>query len=221
MNYSNNDYTDISGGILFASLYNSSKNKDNMSITDQMAEDGEYGNVVDIVLQAKNIDYNTFRNVFYPTNTKHFQLSLVDTEILNFDNWYVSTDDGTYRFIFFDFIMSAIEHYLGVSRLNFNPALKIHLEKKLSNMRSLRQFNSYGSAYALTWNEISNLLSQLGILYNNNNDNKALLTLVLNFESPYVPGLTVRIFLPFVVNDIYKNWNQNDRLPLRLRNLFN
>ena len=50
MNYSNNDYTDISGGILFASLYNSSKNKDNMSITDQMAEDGEYGNVVDIVL---------------------------------------------------------------------------------------------------------------------------------------------------------------------------
>ena len=213
-NIYNNDIVDVSGGILFATLYNSNKLKSNMSIIDQITDDGEYGNIVDITLQVKRIDYNTFRHIFFPTNNKHFQMNVTRNNIINFDDWIVSTSDGSHKFIFYDFMMSSIEHFLGVSRENFNPAIKIHLEKKLSGMRNFKDFNNNGTGYALTWDEISTLLEQIGVLYNDNNDNSTQLTLLLNFNTPYVPGLTVRLYFPFIVYDIYKNWNQSNKITI-------
>tara|TARA_Y100000991_G_scaffold203515_1_gene178269 strand:+ start:950 stop:1597 length:648 start_codon:yes stop_codon:yes gene_type:complete len=215
MNYNYGTNTiDVSGGILFASLYNSNKVKSEMSIVDQILDDGDYGNIVDITLEPKRINYNTFRHVFYPTNNKHFQMNVTRNSVTNFDDWAVNTDDGRHKFVFFDFMISSIEHYLGVSRANFNPAIKIHLEKKLAGMFTFRDFNMNGTAYALTWNEISTLLEQVGVLYNSTNDNSALLTMVLNFNTPYVEGLTIRIFFPFVVYDIYRNWHHDKKLNL-------
>ena len=64
MNYNYGTNTiDVSGGILFASLYNSNKVKSAMSIVDQILDDGDYGNIVDITLEPKRINYNTFRHV--------------------------------------------------------------------------------------------------------------------------------------------------------------
>ena len=204
---------DVSGGIVFATLYNSNKLKKDMSIVDQIADDGDYGNIVDITLQPKRINYNTFRHVFYPTNNKHFQMGVTRNTIINFDDWNVNTGDGIHKFIFYDFMLSSIEHYLGVSRENFNPAIKIHLEKKLSGMINFKDFNNNGTGYALTWDEISTLLEQIGVLYNSNTvDNSALLTLILNFNTPYVPGLTIRIYFPFIVYDIYKNWKHDNKI---------
>ena len=205
---------DVSGGIVFATLYNSNQSKANMSIVDQIVDDGEHGNIVDITLQPKRINYNTFRHIFYPTNNKHFQMNVTRNTIINFDDWIVNTDDGSHEFIFYDFMMWSIEHYLGVSRENFNPAIKIHLEKKLVGMKDFKDFNNHGTGYALTWNEISTLLEQIGVLYNNTEDNSTLLTLILNFNSPYIPGLTIRLYFPFIVYDIYKNWNHSDKATL-------
>ena len=81
-------------------------------------------------------------------------------------------------------------------------------------MLDFKDFNTNGTGYALTWNEISTLLEQIGVLYNNTEDNSTLLTLILNFNSPYVPGLTIRLYFPFIVYDIYKNWNHNDKASL-------
>ena len=33
--------------------------------------------------------------------------------IINFDDWNVNTGDGIHKFIFYDFMLSSIEHYLG------------------------------------------------------------------------------------------------------------
>jgi|MDSZ01.3.fsa_nt_gb hypothetical protein len=205
---------DVSGGIVFATLYNSNKQKSEMSIVDQITDDGDYGNIVDITLQPKTINYNTFRHVFYPTNNKHFQMNVTRNNLINFDDWTVYTTDGSHKFVFYDFMMSSIEHFLGVSRENFNPAIKIHLEKKLASMKTFKDFNNSGTAYALTWSEISTLLEQIGVLYNDDNDNDALLTIVLNFHTPYVPGLTIRMFFPLIVRNIYKDWNHNSKQPL-------
>jgi len=202
---------DVSGGIVFATLYNSNKLKQDLSIVDQIADDGEYGNIVDITLQPKRINYNTFRHVFFPTNNKHFQMNITKNNIINFNNWSINTGDGVHEFVFYDFMISAIEHFLGVSRENFNPAVKIHLEKKLAGMRNFKEFNKNGTGYALTWNEITTLLEQIGILYNDTDDNSALLTLILNFNSPYVPGLTIRMYFPFIVYDIYKDWHHDNK----------
>tara|TARA_B100000214_G_C23725588_1_gene516359 strand:- start:236 stop:661 length:426 start_codon:yes stop_codon:yes gene_type:complete len=138
-------------------------------------------------------------------------MNVTKNTIINFDDWIVNTDDGSHEFIFYDFMISSIEHYLGVSRENFNPAIKIHLEKKLVGMKNFKDFNTNGTGYALSWNEISTLLEQIGVLYNNTEDNSTLLTLILNFNSPHVPGLTIRLYFPFIVYDIYKNWNHNDK----------
>lgn len=209
-----NNLVDVSGGIVFATLYNSNQLKTNMSIIDQISDDGEYGNIVDITLQPKRINYNTFRHIFYPTNNKHFQMNVTRNTTINFDDWIVNTDDGSHKFIFYDFMMSSIEHFLGVSRENFNPAIKIHLEKKLTKMVNFKDFNNNGTGYALTWDEISTLLEQIGVLYNDNDDNSTLLTLLLNFTTPYVPGLKIRLYFPFIVYDIYKNWNHNNKITL-------
>ena len=205
------DITDISGGILFASLYNTPVLKNQISITDQIINDLD-NNIIDINLLPKRIDYNTFRQVFYPTNNKHFQLSNTNESLLNLNNWYVYTSDGAYEFILHDFIFSAIEEFLGVSRNNFNPAFKIFLEKELLKTDNIRDFNKNGTTYALTWDEISVLLEQLGILYNDNGDDKVLLTLILNWKSKKIDNLNVRIYMPFVVSDIYKGWEQGSRL---------
>jgi hypothetical protein len=78
-------------------------------------------------------------------------------------------------------------------------------------MRNFKEFNKNGTGYALTWNEITTLLEQIGILYNDTDDNSALLTLILNFNSPYVPGLTIRMYFPFIVYDIYKDWHHDNK----------
>ena len=211
--YGNNSI-DVSGGLVFATLYNSNQLKTKMSIVDQITDDGEYGNIVDITLQPKRINYNTFRHIFYPTNTKHFQMNVTRNTTINFDDWIVNTDDGSHKFIFYDFMISSIEHFLGVTRENFNPAIKIHLEKKLTGIKNFKDFNNNGTGYALTWDEISTLLEQIGVLYNNTDDNTTLLTLLLNFTTPYVPGLKIRLYFPFIVYDIYKNWNHNSKITL-------
>ena len=213
-NNTNNNIIDVSGGLMFATLYNSNQAKANMSIVDQIADDGEHESIVDITLQPKTINYNTFRHLFYPTNNKHFQMDITKNTIINFDDWTVNTDDGSHKFIFHDFMMSSIEHFLGVSRENFNPAIKIHLEKQLCGMKNFKDFNNHGTGYALTWNEISTLLEQIGVLYNDNDDDSTLLTLLINYQTPYVPGLTIRLYFPFIVFDIYKNWNHNNKIPL-------
>ena len=201
-----NDVTDISGGILFASLFNNIQNKTDMTILDQIM-DNEHEKIVDIVLVPKELSYSNFRNIFYPTNNKHFQMNITNENVLNLDNWFVSTSDGIHPFVLHDFVFSAIEEFLGVSKFNLNPSLKIAIEKTLLKYPNIREFNKHGSLYALSWFEITTLLEQVGILYNETNDNKALLSMLLNLTHPFIKGLTIRIYLPFVVTNIYKGWN--------------
>ena len=205
------DITDVSGAILFASIYNTFIPKSKLDILDQIVDD-DTNRIIDITLMPKQIDYNTFRQSFYPTNNKQYLTSVLNQNLLKFSTWMVDTSDGIHPFIFYDFVISAIEQYLGVSRINFNPTLRISLEKQLINTDDIRSFNKNGTQYALSWNEIVSLLEQIGVIFNKDEDDSTLLTLVLNYSTPLVKDFSVRIFLPFVVTGIYKGWDQSSKL---------
>lgn len=222
MNDQTQELLDISGGIVFSTIYNTNMQKSRMSITDQIIMKETDDNILDIFLTPKSLDYNNFRHLFYPTNSKHFQMSVANESSLFLSNWLITDEDGTHKFVLYDFVISAIEHHLGISRNNFNPALKIHLEKELIRINDIRKFNRFGTVYALSWSEISTLLEQIGVIYNRTGDNRVLLTLILNYQTPLVDGFIMRFHLPFIVDDIYKEWNDFDRLPLlNKNNLYN
>lgn len=218
MNNQTQELLDISGGIVFSTIYNTNMQKDQMSITDQIIMNEAEDKILDVFLTPKSLDYNDFRHLFYPSNNKQFQMSVNNESSFFLNNWFITDDDGSHKFILHEFVISTIEHHLGISRHNFNPALKINLEKQLIKYNDIRKFNRFGTVYALTWAEISTLLEQIGVIYNRAEDNKVLLTLILNYTTPLVEGFMIRFHLPFVVENIYKGWNHFDRLPLLNRN---
>lgn len=204
-----NDISDCSGQLLYASLFNTQIDKDNMSLLDNIVID-ESDNIIDITLKARDITYNEFRLLVYPTTTGSLQMNKINTTYLQFDQWEIETDDGTHPFIYYDFIISAIEQKLGVNKNSFNPALRILLEKKLVKFINFTDFIKNGSLFALTWHEITTLLEQIGILYHideNKHTDPVCLTMVLNFKPPFTTDLVIRIYCPFIVTGIYKGWS--------------
>ena len=114
-----NDISDCSGQLLYASLFNTQIDKDNMSLLDNIVID-ESDNIIDITLKAREITYNEFRLLVYPTTTGSLQMNKINTTYLQFDQWEIETDDGTHPFIYYDFIISAIEQKLGVNKNSHN-----------------------------------------------------------------------------------------------------
>ena len=204
-----NDISDCSGEIIFAAIYNTKIDKDDMSLLDNIVID-DSDKIIDITLKSREITYIEYRLLVYPTTTGHFQMNKLNKTYLQFDKWQIETDDGDHPFIYYDFIMSAIERNKGISKHSFNPALKITLEKKLVQLINFSDFITNGSIYALTWHEITTLLEQIGVLYNvdeNKHDKPICLTMVLNFKPPYTTDLVIRIYCPFIVTGIYKGWS--------------
>ena len=202
------DITDCSGELIFATLYNTPMSKDNMTILDNIVID-DSNKIIDITLKPREITYNDFRLINYPTTTGHFQMNKINNTYLNFDQWEIETDDGISKFIFYDFIFSAIEQKIGINKNSFNPALKLTIEKQAVKMNNFTDFITHGSVYALTWHEITTLLEQIGLIYNvdeNKNEKPICLTMVLNYKPLFVQDLTIRIYCPFIVTGIYKNW---------------
>ena len=204
-----NDISDCSGELLYASLYNTQIDKDSMSFLDNINID-ESDNIIDIELKAKEITYNDFRLILYPTTTGHLHMNKSNKTYLRFDQWEIETDDGTHPFIFHDYIMSALQQQMGVNKHSLNPALRILLDKKLVQYVNFTDFIKNGSLFALTWHEITLLLEQIGTLYNtdeNEHNDPICLTMILNFKPPFKNDLFIRIHCPFIVTGIYKGWS--------------
>lgn len=203
-----NNISDCSGELIYAALYNTQMDQDKMSLLDNIIID-DSDSIIDITLKSREITYNDFRLLMYPTSTGYLQMNKVNTTYLPFDQWEIETDDGTSPFIYYDFIMSAIEQNLGVNKNSFNPALRIILERKLVKFIKITDFIKNGSLFALTWHEITTLLEQIGILYHideNKHTDPVCLTMVLNFKPPFTTDLVIRIYCPFIVTGIYKGW---------------
>ena len=64
MNDQTQELLDISGGIVFSTIYNTNMQKSRMSITDQIIMNETDDNILDIFLTPKSLDYNNFRHLF-------------------------------------------------------------------------------------------------------------------------------------------------------------
>ena len=73
MNNQTQELLDISGGIVFSTIYNTNMQKDQMSITDQIIMNEAEDKILDVFLTPKSLDYNDFRHLFYPSNNKNLE----------------------------------------------------------------------------------------------------------------------------------------------------
>ena len=195
------DGFDCSASVVVATLYN--QFGDAQATTPAVVDASTCVIELDPIL----MDMKEFRELFYPSASGAFSLNegLRGSGVTSFTEQTLSDSDGVHEFNLMDYILSCYESELNIQRKNISPLHLIQLQKDLSRYNNM--FDIRGSTYALKWNEVIEVLEQLGSL--KHPEEAIMFKIVFNYvNTSFIKTTPVQVVFNYKVIDMFPNYWQ-------------